>query len=274
MQLKTFVDILRSGNLALGSKLSNLLTEDCTILEYTDDSVLFSKGHRLVLAKFKNPLTESKMTSSHVLDNEVIELSKTELIKSMKETLNKVVECVISENLVDGQEYLDEFCQTFYQMAILQNRYPEMFTEELIKNSAGRAIRMEARKLIPAFKAEIFNTTVTSTGDDEEAALTHLVAIAESDLGKVLALGKVKVKEIVTDALLGNTFLAESVTENLYSAITEMSMEKGSGRQDNYDMGAGKFDDEDQEDLDHEDEIPSIPTEKDHISDEEESKEI
>ena len=274
MQLKTFVDILRSGNLALGSKLSNLLTEDCTILEYTDDSVLFSKGHRLVLAKFKNPLTESKMTSSHVLDNEVIELSKTELIKSMKETLNKVVECVISENLVDGQEYLDEFCQTFYQMAILQNRYPEMFTEELIKNSAGRAIRMEARKLIPAFKAEIFNTTVTSTGDDEEAALTHLVAIAESDLGKVLALGKVKVKEIVTDALLGNTFLAESVTENLYSAITEMSMEKGSGRQDNYDMGAGKFDDEDQEDLDHEDEIPSIPTEKDHISDEDESKEF
>ena len=254
MKLKTFVDTLRSGNLALGSKLSNLLTEDCTILEYTNDSVLFSKGHRLVLAKFRNPLTESKMTSSHVLDNEVIEISKTELTKSMKDTLNKVVECVISENLVDGQEYLDEFCQTFYQMSILKNRYPEMFTEELVKSSAGRAIRMEARKLVPAFKAEIFNTTVTSTGDDEDTALTSLIAIAESNLGKVLTLGKVKVKEIVTDALLGNDFLAESVTENLYSVLTEWDMEKGSNRQDKYDMGAGKFSDEDQEDLDKEEE--------------------
>lgn len=275
MKLKTFVDTLRSGNLALGSKLSNLLTEDCTILEYTNDSVLFSKGHRLVLAKFRNPLTESKMTSSHILDNEVIEISKTDLTKSMRDTLNKVVECVISENLVDGQEYLDEFCQTFYQMSILKNRYPEMFTEELVKNSSGRAIRMEARKLVPAFKAEIFNTTVTSTGDDEDTALTSLIAIAESNLGKVLALGKVKVQEIVTDALLGNTFLAESVTENLYSVLTEWDMEKGSNRQDKYDMGAGKFSDEDQEDLDkEEEEIPSVPTEKDDILDEDESKEF
>lgn len=154
MKLQTFVDILRGGNLALGSKLSNLLTEDCTILEYTNDSVLFSKGTKLVLAKFKNPLVESKMTSSHIIDNEVIEISKKAMTESMKTTLHKVVECVISENLVDAQEYLDEFCQTFYQMSILKNRYPDVFTEELIKNSTGKAIRMEARQLISSFKAE------------------------------------------------------------------------------------------------------------------------
>ena len=275
MKLKTFVDILRSGNLALGSKLSNLLTEDCTILEYTNDSVLFSKGSKLVLAKFKNPLTESKMTSAHILDNEVIELSKTELEASMKETLNKVVECVISENLVDAQEHLDEFCQTFYQTSILSNRYPEMFTEELIKNSAGRIIRMEARNLVSAFKAEIFNTAVITEGSEEDDTMaTNLAALVESDLGKVLNLGKVKVKEIVTDALLGNTVLAESLTDNLYE-ILEWSMEKGSGRDDNYDAGAGKFSDEDEEDLAREEEeIPSVPTEKDDINAEDESKEF
>ena len=234
MKLQTFVDILRGGNLALGSKLSNLLTEDCTILEYTNDSVLFSKGHKLVLANFKNPLTESKMTSSNILDNEVIEISKKDLTESMKNMLNKVVECVISENLVDAQEHLDEFCQTFYQTSILSNRYPEMFTEELIKNSAGRIIRMEARNLVSAFKAEIFNTAVITEGSEEDDTMaTNLAALVESDLGKVLNLGKVKVKEIVTDALLGNTVLAESLTDNLYE-ILEWSMEKGSGRDDNY----------------------------------------
>ena len=275
MKLQTFVDILRGGNLALGSKLSNLLTEDCTILEYTNDSVLFSKGHKLVLANFKNPLTESKMTSSNILDNEVIEISKKDLTESMKNMLNKVVECVISENLVDAQEHLDEFCQTFYQTSILSNRYPEMFTEELIKNSAGRIIRMEARKLVPAFKAEIFNTAVITEGSEEDDTMaTNLAALVESDLGKVLNLGKVKVKEIVTDALLGNTVLAESLTDNLYE-ILEWSMEKGSGRDDNYDAGAGKFSDEDEEDLAREEEeIPSVPTEKDDINAEDESKEF
>lgn len=275
MKLQTFVDILRGGNLALGSKLSNLLTEDCTILEYTNDSVLFSKGHKLVLANFKNPLTESKMTSSNILDNEVIEISKKDLTESMKNMLNKVVECVISENLVDAQEHLDEFCQTFYQTSILSNRYPEMFTEELIKNSAGRIIRMEARNLVSAFKAEIFNTAVITEGSEEDDTMaTNLAALVESDLGKVLNLGKVKVKEIVTDALLGNTVLAESLTDNLYE-ILEWSMEKGSGRDDNYDAGAGKFSDEDEEDLAREEEeIPSVPTEKDDINAEDESKEF
>jgi len=276
MKLQTFIDILRGGNLALGSKLSNLLTEDCTILEYTNDSVLFTKGHRLVLAKFKNPLTESRMTSSHVLNNEVIEISKNDLTESMKNMLNKVVECVISENLVDAQENLDEFCETFYQMSILKNRYPDMFTEELIKKSEGRAIRMEARKHIPAFKAEIFNATVISEGteEDKELATTNLMAIVESDLGKVLNLGKEKVKAIVTDALLGNTFLAESVTNNLYE-ILEWNMEDGSHRENRYDAGAGKFSDEEQSDLDREEEeIPSVPTEKEDINAEDESKEF
>lgn len=268
MKLKTFVDILRGGNLALGSKLSNLLTEDCTILEYTNDSVLFSKGSKLVLAKFKHPLTESKMTSSNILDNEVIEISREDLTESMKGMLNKVVECVISENLVDAQEHLDEFCQTFYQMAIVKNRYAETFTEEMKKNSKGVAIRNEAKLLIPAFKAEIFsNTVITESADDTE--ITNLISIVESKLGTVLALGKEKVKAIVTDALLGNGFLAESVTENLYTIAEDMDKDSpiGNLRDNAYDIGAGKFADEDEDDL--ESEIPSVPTEKEDLKDDE-----
>lgn len=278
MKLQTFVDILRGGNLALGSKLSNLLTEDCTILEYTNDSVLFSKGTKLVLAKFKNPLVESKMTSSHIIDNEVIEISKKTMTESMKTTLHKVVECVISENLVDAQEYLDEFCQTFYQMSILKNRYPDVFTEELIKNSTGKAIRMEARQLISSFKAEVFNSTILTENYDDDSAATSILALAESNLGKVLVLGKTKVKELITDALLGNSVLAESITEDLYAAsefVNKSTLLENDGNP--YDMGAGKFSDEDQSDVDSEEdenEIPSVPTEKENISDEDESKEF
>ena len=277
MKLQTFVDILRGGNLALGSKLSNLLTEDCTILEYTNDSVLFSKGTKLVLATFKNPMVESKMTSSHIIENEIVEISKKSMTESMQNMLHKVVECVVSENLVDAQEHLDEFCQTFYQMAILKNRYPEVFIEELVKSSKGRAIRMEARQLIPAFKAEIFNSTVLTENYDEESATTSILALVESDLGKVLVLGKEKVKAIVTDALLGNAFLAESITNSQYDdteLVTKSPLLENDGKP--YDMGAGKFSDEDQEDLDaeNEEEIPAIPTEKDNINDEDESKEF
>ena len=215
------------------------------------------------------------MTSANILDNEIIEISKSNLAESMKETLNKVVEHIITENLVDAQEALDEFCQTFYQTAILKNRYPEVFVEELVKNSKGREIRNEARKFIPAFKAELFNIAIVSE-NTEEIETTKLVALTESNLGKVLALGKNKVKKIVTDALLGNEVLAESVTENLYT-ITEWSLEDGSNRENKYDMGAGKFSDEDQSDLDkEEEEIPSVPTEKDSLldKDEDESKEF
>lgn len=276
MKLQTFVDILRGGNLALGSKLSNLLTEDCTILEYTTDSVLFSKGHKLVLATFKNPLVESKMTSANILDNEVVEISKAGMTESMQGMLHKVVECVVSENLVDAQEHLDEFCQTFYQMAILKNRYPEVFVEELVKSSKGRSIRMEARQLIPAFKAEIFNSTVLTENYDEDSATTSILALVESNLGKVLVLGKEKVKAIVTDALLGNAFLAESITNSLYDAtefVTKSTLLENDGNP--YDMGAGKFSDEDEEELEaEENEIPAIPTEKENINDEDESKEF
>ena len=273
MKLKTFVDILRGGNLALGSKLSNLLTEDCTILEYTNDSVLFSKGSKLVLAKFKHPLTESRMTSQHIIDNEVIELSKIDLNESMKETLNKVVEHLISENLVDAQEKLDEFCQTYYQVSIIKNRYPEVFTEELKTKSPGIAIRKEAKKLIPTFKAELFGAAVvTESTEDDSETTSKLLAIVESKLGLVLALGKVKVQEIVTDALLGNSVLAETVTNNLYSIVEELGIDTPAGelRDKKFDLESGKFGDEADEDIEDEDkEIPSVPTEKEDLRDEE-----
>ena len=268
MKIKNFVDILRGGNLALGSKLSNLLTEDCTILEYTNESVLFSKGSKLVLAKFKHPLTEARMTSEHIIDNEVIELSEADLSKSMKDTLTSVVECIISENLVDAQEKLDEFCQTFYQMSIVKHRYPEIFTEELKKNSKGAYVRKESLALVPAFKAELFSATVVTEdiGSDE---VTGLLAIVESKLGLVLALGKAKVMDIVTDALLGNSVLAESVTENLFLIAEDMTSDSpvGSLRDKDYDLSAGKFSDEDDEDL--KDELPSVPTEKDSLDEDE-----
>lgn len=277
MKLKTFVDILRSGNLALGSKLSNLLTEDCTILEYTNESVLFSKGSKLVLAKFKNPLTESKMTASHVLDNEVIEISKKDLNESMRGSLHKVVECIVTENLVDAQEHLDEFCQTFYQMAVIKNRYSDTFTEEMVKNSNGYVVRQAAKKFIPAFKAEIFSTSVVESNDNEGEAAS-LMAIVESKLGSVLALGKNKVSVLVTDALLGNAVLAEELTNKLYLIAEELDSHTTAGelRDHKYDLEGGKFNDEDEEDVEDEDEheIPSVPTEKENLGDEDESKEF
>jgi hypothetical protein len=162
-------------------------------------------------------------------------------------------------------------------MSVLKARYPELFTEELIKNSKGRTIRMEARQLIPAFKAEIFSSTILTENYDEESATTSILALVESNLGKVLVLGKERVKALVTDALLGNAFLAESITNSLYDAsefVTKSPLLENEGNQ--YDMGAGKFSDEDQADVDIEDEeeIPAIPTEKENINDEGDSKEF
>ena len=276
MKLKTFTDILRGGNLALGIKLSNLLTEDCTILEYTNDSVIFTKGDKLVLANFKNPLTESKMAPSNILDNEVIELSKVELEASMKGMLNRVVECVISENLVDGQEYLDEFCQTYYQASLLKNKFPGIFVEELKKNSKGPAIRRDALACVPAFKAELFSTSVI-TEETEEISMSRLIDLVESNLGIVLALGENKVKAIVTDALLGNSYLAETITKDLYTIAEEAESDSpvGSMRDQNYKLGAGKFSDEEQSDVDREeDELPSVPTEKDSLKDDDKEGEF
>jgi hypothetical protein len=270
MKLKTFVDILRGGNLALGSKLSNLLTEDCTILEYTNDSVLFSKGSKLVLAKFKHPLTESRMTSQHVIDNEVIELSKIDLKDSMKETLNQVVAHVISENLVDAQESLNEFCQAFYQVAVIKNRYPDVFIESLKTQSRGASIRKEAKTLIPTFKAELFGAAVVTESSEDET-VTKLLAIVESKLGLVLALGKTKVQDIVVDALLGNSVLAEAITSNLYSIAESLDSDSPVGelRDKKFDLESGKFGDEDASDVEDEDtEIPSVPTEKESFGDE------
>jgi hypothetical protein len=274
MKIKNFVDILRGGNLALGSKLSNLLTEDCTILEYTNDSVLFSKGSKLVLAKFKNPLTEAKMTSSHIIDNEILEISKKDLTESMKTSLTKVIEGIISENLVDAQEHLDEFCQTFYQMSVIKNRYPSVFVEELQKSNKGIVARKEAKQHISAFKAELFSNTVVNESN-EEAEVSNLMALVESKLGLVLALGKTKVASIVEDALLGNKELAESVTANLYTIAEEMGSDSplGSLKDDKYDLERGGFADETDADLEDE-EIPSIPTEKEDLSDEDESKDF
>ena len=88
MSLKTLTSILKSGNKALEEKLHNLLTEDCSILEYTDDSVLFQKNNYLVLAKFKHNLAESKMTAEDILDNEVIYVSAKQTDKELKELPN------------------------------------------------------------------------------------------------------------------------------------------------------------------------------------------
>ena len=97
MNLKTLTNILKSGNLALGQKLSNLLTEDCAILEYTDDAVLFQKNNYLVLAKFNHNLNEAQMNAESFLDNECIYVSAKQTEKTLQENLIQLV-----DNIVEG----------------------------------------------------------------------------------------------------------------------------------------------------------------------------
>ncbi len=251
MSLKTLTSILKSGNIALGQKLHNLLTEDCSILEYTDDAVLFRKNNFLVLAKFKHDLTESKMTSDAILDNEVIYVSAKDTEKELREHLFKLIDDLVEEDYVSAEDGLKTFCETYYQYQILKQRFPETFTENLVKKSPGFKLRKLGNSQISEFKSDIFS--LITLKDSEDLEIADYASIIEN-AGAVLFLGKEKVIPIVEDALLGNSKLAELVVAKLYetaTTLTEANEELKNAMNDNYSLEAGKYSDEDTENEDY-----------------------
>lgn len=251
MNLKNLVGVLNSGNIALGSKLANLLTDDCIILEYTDKSVLFIKGGKLVNATFKTPLNES-MTSEHILENEVITVSSHELNKTLKGLLSTVVESLVVNNLVTAEEKLTEFCEMFYQFNVLKMKCPDLFMENLVKFNKGFSVRKKATESLDSFKKDLFTAAVVEEAITNKN-LSALASVIEKH-GVVLALGKEKIKPVITDALLGNNILAESVTSYLYAIVEELkdtNDDLNALSSSDYDLEGGAYPDE--SDIDSED---------------------
>lgn len=251
MSLKTLTSILKSGNIALGNKLHNLLTEDCSILEYTDDAVLFRKNNFLVLAKFKHNLAESKMTSDSILDNEVIYVSAKGTEKELKEHLMKLIDDLVEEDYVSAEDGLNVFCEEYYQYQVLKQRFPETFTENLVKQAPGFKLRKLGNSQISEFKSDVFS--LVTLKETDELDVTDYASIIEN-VGAVLFLGKVKVLPIVEDALLGNKVLAESIVDNLYETaktLVEANDEIKDAMNSNYNLEDGKYPDEDTEDEDY-----------------------
>jgi hypothetical protein len=259
MNLKNLVGVLNSGNIALGSKLASLLTDDCVILEYTDKSVLFIKGGKLVNATFKTPLNEA-MNSEHILENEIVTISSRELNTTLKSLLNTVVENLVINDLVVAEEKLTEFCETFYQFNILKLKCPEMFVENLVRFNKGFSVRKKATECLEAFKRDLFTAAVVEEAITSKN-LSALTSVLEKH-GVVLALGKDKIKPVVTDALLGNNILAESVTSYLYTIAEDLkdaNDDLNSLSSSDYDLEGGSYPDEDNvESEDYSQDEPSL----------------
>lgn len=246
MKLDSLVRLFKGGNAALASKLNNLLTEDCQILEYTDDAVLFTKGEKLVLATFVNSLTESTITSENVTDNEVITVSDNETQKELKKKLLETISNLVDENYVDAEDSLKSFCESYKIYSYLKIQYPSVFIEERIKNTRGFDIRKKAMSLVPKFKAALFSSVLMNESKKTSLDVSSIVSILET-YGLILALGKERVLPIVEDALLSNKELAKIITESLYETYKELreANEELQGTEDaGYDVEAGKFPDE------------------------------
>ena len=253
MSLKTLTSILKSGNKALEEKLHNLLTEDCSILEYTDDSVLFRKNNYLVIAKFKHNLSEAKMTADDILDNEVIYISAKQTDKELKEQVTKLIDNLIEEDYVSAEDGLNKFCEEFYQYQLLKRRFPETFTENLIKKAPGFKLRKLGTSLINEFKSDIFSLVTLSEAEDLDVSdYTSLI----DSCGQVLFLGKEKVASIIEDALLGNKEKSDTITEKLFETaktLNEVNEDIKSAMNNSYDLEGGKFDSEDSDAVAEED---------------------
>ena len=272
MNLKTLTNILKSGNVALGQKLNNLLTEDCNILEYTDDAVLFQKNNYLVLAKFKHELEEQKMTSDAVLDNEVIYVSARKTEKNLKEALIKLVDNIVEGDYVTAEEDLEAFCEEFFQFQVLKTRFPETFTENLVKKSSGYKLRKSGYNHIADFKSELFSLAALHEG--VELSVADYASVIEES-GSVLFLGKNKVLAIVEDAVLGNKNMALTITEKLFETaktLVEANEEIRGATDHGYKIDDGKFDNEDEEDIAQEDYEAPEETENEFPEEEEEGK--
>ena len=253
MNLKTLTNILKSGNMALGQKLNNLLTEDCNILEYTDDAVLFQKNNYLVLAKFKHNLTEHKMTSDAVLDNEIIYVSAKKTEKGLRESLVKLVDNIVEGDYVSAEEDFFAFCEEFFQFNVIKSRFPEVFTENLVKKSSGFKLRKMGFEKIAEFKSEVFS--LAALRESAGLSVTDYASIIE-ECGAVLFLGKEKVYDIVKDAVLGNSTMAKIITENLFESaktLVEANEDIRGATDKGYKIDDGKFEHEDDEEVESED---------------------
>lgn len=255
MKLNNLLNILRSGNMALNQKLQNLLTEDCVILEYTDDAVLFHKNNHLVLAKFKHNLSESRMSADDILDNDVIYVSNSEVQKDLKHSILSIVDHIVEDNYVLAEEELKTFCEQYYQYSLLKQHYPVIFQEHLKKQSKGLAIRKKAKEQLQEFRSDLFRLASASLDVDGSFDADDYISVLENT-GLVLALGKKKLLPIVEDALLGNVPLADTVLSRLYetaSSLTEANEDLMGLVSSKYDLESGKYADEDEEEVDQED---------------------
>lgn len=253
MNLKNLTSLLKSGNVALGQKLQNLLTEDCSIVEYTDDAVLFQKDKYLVLAKFNHDLSEAKLTSDSIIDNEVISISGKRTERDLKEAIISIVDNLVEGNLVDSEDQLSAFCEQYFHYHVIKSKFPELFTENLNKRPKGTKLRKKAIAEVTTFKSDVFSALSMKEG--QELDVHEITAILESS-GSVLLLGKDKVKSLISDAVFGNVTVAEQVTDRLYlvaTSLNEANEDLAGALAAGYDLESGKFADEDSAELETED---------------------
>lgn len=247
MHMEQLVNILKGGNYALERKLSNLLAEDVQLVEYTDDSVLFIKNNHLVLATFKHPLTEAMLTSDDIIDNKIIYISRKDVVKNLQEQLHNAIAALSNDDFLTAKELSADFLNEYYQYHILSTSYPFIFTEALAPMSKGFELRKRGFDSINQFKGAIFALSAVNESADSITPVDY-VNILES-FGPVLALGKAPVTAIVSDALFGNTALAESIVATLYEMAEELpdtNKELQTAFEDGYDLEAGKYPDEDE----------------------------
>lgn len=247
MHMEQLVNILKGGNYALERKLSNLLAEDVQLVEYTDDSVLFIKNNHLVIATFKHPLTEAMLTSDDIIDNKIIYISRKDVVKNLQEQLHNAIAALSNDDFLTAKELSADFLNEYYQYHILSTSYPFIFTEALAPMSKGFELRKRGFDSINQFKGAIFALSAVNESADSITPVDY-VNILES-FGPVLALGKAPVTAIVSDALFGNTALAESIVATLYEMAEELpdtNKELQTAFEDGYDLEAGKYPDEDE----------------------------
>lgn len=247
MHMEQLVNILKGGNYALERKLSNLLAEDVQLVEYTDDSVLFIKNNHLVIATFKHPLTEAMLTSDDIIDNKIIYISRKDVVKNLQERLHNAIAALSNDDFLTAKELSADFLNEYYQYHILSTSYPFIFTEALAPMSKGFELRKRGFDSINQFKGAIFALSAVNESADSITPVDY-VNILES-FGPVLALGKAPVTAIVSDALFGNTTLAESIVATLYEMAEELpdtNKDLQTAFEDGYDLEAGKYPDEDE----------------------------
>lgn len=249
MNLKNLLSVINSGNVSLGNKLADTLSEDCVILEYTNDSVIYLKENRLFKATFdaNNLLAEN-------IKPEEIRVSMHDVNKTLNEKLKNVVEGVATEQFTFANEALQEFCELYHQTSVLKAKCPEVFVEG--KGPAvnkGTKIRKNAFNKLKEFQSSVFKLAVIDEALEED--FTPLASVL-ADNGIVLALGEAKLTEALSEALLGNKVLAESVTKSLYSMIEQLgdpNKDLEDLNAEGYDLEAGKFPDESMDDVAGED---------------------